>query len=164
MGLTIDGFWDWVTGANSAAEAQRQLNKEISEGTNQAASKQIVILKELSIAYGKLGDSVDKKKEFLDKYSEKIKETGLSVNDLKTAEDVFINNTDNYINAIVARAKAQATENAAIKLYQDYLNERYDLEQKFTKRKNKDAGTNSKEEYITLLKGMGMTAEQAEEA
>ena len=156
MGLTIDGFWDWVTGANSAAEAQRQLNKEISEGTNQAASKQIVILKELSIAYGKLGDSVDKKKEFLDKYSEKIKETGLSVNDLKTAEDVFINNTDNYINAIVARAKAQATENAAIKLYQDYL--------KFTKRKNKDAGTNSKEEYITLLKGMGMTAEQAEEA
>lgn len=64
----------------------------------------------------------------------------------------------------MARAKAQAVENAAVKIYQEYLDERYDLEQKFEKNKNKAAGTNSKEEYITLLKGMGMTAEQAEEA
>lgn len=64
----------------------------------------------------------------------------------------------------MARAKAQAVENAAVKIYEDYLNERYDLEQKFEKNKNKAAGTNSKEEYITLLKGMGMTAAQAEEA
>lgn len=164
IGLTVDGFWDWVTGANSAAEAQRKLNKEISEGTNQAASKQIVVLKELSIAYQKLGDSAEKKKEFLQKYSDKIKETGISIDGLKKAEDVFVNNTDNYVNAIMARAKAQAVENAAVKIYQEYLDERYDLEQKFEKNKNKAAGTNSKEEYITLLKGMGMTAEQAEEA
>lgn len=164
MGLTIDSFWDWVTGANSAAEAQRKLNKEISEGTNQAASKQIVVLKELSIAYQKLGESSEKKQEFLKKYSDKIKETGISVDDLKKAEDVFVNNTDTYVNAIMARAKAQAVENAAVKIYQEYLDERYDLEQKFAKNKNKSAGTSSKEEYVTLLKGMGMTAEQAEEA
>ena len=164
MGLTIDGFWDWVTGANSAAEAQRKLNKEISEGTNQAASKQIVILKELSIAYNKLGDSAEKKKEFLQKYSDKIKETGISIDGLKKAEDVFVNNTDKYVDAIMKRAKAQAIENAAVKIYQDYLDERYDLEQKFEKNKNKAAGTNSKEEYITLLKGMGMSAEEAEQA
>ena len=164
IGLTVDGFWDWVTGANSAAEAQRKLNKEISEGTNQAASKQIVVLKELALAYNKLGDSAEKKKEFLEKYSDKIKETGISIDNLKTAEDVFVNNTDKYVNAIIARAKAQATENAAVKIYEDYLNERYDLEQKFAKNKNRAAGTNSKEEYITLLKGTGMTAEQAEQA
>lgn len=164
IGLTVDGFWDWVTGANSAAEAQRKLNKEISEGTNQSASKQIVVLKELSLAYNKLGDSAEKKKEFLQKYSDKIKETGLSIDDLKKAEDVFVNNTDKYINAIMARAKAQATENAAIKIYEDYLNERYDLEQKFEKNKNKAAGTNSKESYIALLKASGMSAEEAEQA
>ena len=164
MGLTIDGFWDWVTGANSAAEAQKKLNKEISEGTNQAASKQIVILKELSIAYNKLGDSAEKKKEFLQKYSDKIKETGISIDGLKKAEDVFVNNTDKYVDAIMKRAKAQAIENAAVKIYQDYLDERYDLEQKFEKNKNKAAGTTSKQEYIDLLKGMGMSAEEAEQA
>ena len=100
----------------------------------------------------------------MEKYSEKIKETGLSINDLKKAEDVFVNNTDKYVNAIMARAKAQATENAAIKIYEDYLNERYDLEQKYEKNKNKAAGTNTKQEYIDLLKASGMTAEQAEQA
>lgn len=157
-------LWDYIKNLKTAADEVRELNKEISEGTNQAASKQIVVLKELSLAYSKLGDSAEKKKEFLEKYSDKIKETGLSIDDLKKAEDVFVNNTDKYVNAIMARAKAQAVENAAVKIYEDYLNERYDLEQKFEKNKNKAAGTNSKEEYITLLKGMGMTAAQAEEA
>ena len=157
-------LWDYIKNLKTAAEEVRALNKEISEGTNQAASKQIVVLKELSLAYSKLGDSADKKKEFLQKYSDKIKETGISIDDLKKAEDVFVNNTDKYVNAIMARAKAQATENAAVKIYEDYLNERYDLEQKFAKNKNRAAGTNSKEEYVTLLKGMGMTAEQAEQA
>lgn len=157
-------LWDYIKNLKTASEEVRALNKEISEGTNQAASKQIVVLKELSLAYSKLGDSADKKKEFLEKYSDKIKETGISIDDLKKAEDVFVNNTDKYVNAIMARAKAQATENAAVKIYEDYLNERYDLEQKFEKNKNRAAGTSSKEEYITLLKGMGMTAAQAEEA
>lgn len=64
----------------------------------------------------------------------------------------------------MARAKAQATENAAVKIYEDYLNERYDLEQKYEKNKNKAAGTNSKDSYIALLKASGMSAEEAEAA
>ena len=131
MGLTVDAFWDWVTGANSAAKAQREFNKEVNEGTNQGAAKAVVVLKELSVAYSKLGDSAEKKKEFLQKYSDKIKETGISIEDLKKAEDVFVNNTDKYVKAIMARAKAQATENAAIKIYEDYLNQRYQLENEF---------------------------------
>lgn len=157
-------LFDYIKNLKTAAEEVRALNKEISEGTNQAAAKQIVVLKELSLAYSKLGDSAEKKKEFLQKYSDKIKETGLSIDDLKKAEDVFVNNTDKYVNAIMARAKAQATENAAVKIYEDYLNERYDLEQKFEKNKNKAAGTNSKESYIALLKASGMSAEEAEAA
>lgn len=157
-------LWDYIKGLKTAAQEVKELNKEISQGTNQAASKQIVVLKELSIAYGKLGDSAEKKKEFLQKYSDKIKETGISIDGLKKAEDVFVNNTDKYVEAIMKRAKAQAIENAAVKIYQDYLDERYDLEQEFEKRKNKAAGTNSKQEYIDLLKGMGMSAEEAEQA
>lgn len=107
-----------------------KINKEISQSTNQIGSKQVVVLKELAIAYNKLGDSAESKRKFLEKYSEKIKETGISIDDLKKAEDVFVNNTDKYINAIMARAKAQATENAAIKIYEQYLNDAYDREQK----------------------------------
>lgn len=164
MGLTVDAFWDWVTGANSATEAQRAFNKEVNEGTNQGAAKAVVVLKELSVAYSKLGDSAEKKKEFLQKYSDKIKETGISIEDLKKAEDVFVNNTDKYVNAIMKRAEAQALENQMVKVYEQYLNDQYDLEQKYADKKNKSAGTNNKQEYIDLLVGSGMSLEDAERA
>ena len=164
MGLTVDAFWDWVTGANSAAKAQREFNKEVNEGTNQGAAKAVVVLKELSVAYSKLGDSAEKKKEFLQKYSDKIKETGISIEDLKKAEDVFVNNTDKYVNAIMKRAEAQALENQMVKVYEQYLNDQYDLEQKYADKKNKSAGTNNKQEYIDLLVGSGMSLEDAERA
>ena len=122
--------YDWISKIVEKSREMAKINKEISQSTNQIGSKQVVVLKELAIAYNKLGDSAESKRKFLEKYSEKIKETGISIDDLKKAEDVFVNNTDKYINAIMARAKAQATENAAIKIYEQYLNDAYDREQK----------------------------------
>lgn len=117
LGQVVTKTQEWV-----------RINKEIATSTNQIASKSIVVLKELSIAYGKVGDSADAKKEFIEKYNDKIKETGIAIDDVKKAEDVFVNNTDKYVAAITARAKAQATEQQAIKLYQEYLDKRYELE------------------------------------
>lgn len=122
------------------------------------------MLKELALGYQRLGDSVEDKRKFLEKYKDKIRETGISIDDLKKAEDVFVNNTEKYVNAIMARAKAQATENQAIKIYQEYLDERYALEQEYETNKNKRAGTQSKESYINLLIASGSTPEQAEQA
>lgn len=122
---------DYVGKLIAKAGEWRRINKEIAESTNQISSKSIVVLKELSYAYNKLGDSAKAKQEFITKYAEKIKETGIEINNVQKAEDVFINNTDKYVKAIMARAKAQATENAAIKIYEDYLNQRYQLENEF---------------------------------
>lgn len=120
----------YIKNIQSAAKEQRKFNKEVFELTNKTASKQIVVLKELSFAYQKLGDDAKAKEKFLKDYADKIKETGIAVTDVKKAEDVFINNTSNYVNAIMARAKAQAVEQKAIEIYQEYLDKRYDMEQK----------------------------------
>ena len=122
--------WDYITSIKTAAKEQRVLNKAISEGTNQIASKQIVVLKELAYGYQRLGDSVKDKQKFIEQYKDKIRETGIAIKDVKKAEDVFVNNTDKYVDAMMKRAKAQAVENQAVKIYEEYLNERYDLEQK----------------------------------
>lgn len=137
LGLTVDKFWDFITGANNAANAQKKLNKEISEMTNQTSSKAIIALRELSNAYAKVGDSTKGKEKFLQQYADKIKETGLAIDTVKEAEDVFVKNTPKYIKAITDRAKAQAIEAAAVKLYQEYLDKRYDLEQKLQKATDK---------------------------
>ena len=128
VGLLISKVVSYVSELKTAREEQAAFNKELQEGTAQIASKQLAVFKELQIAYEKLGDSASAKAKFVKEYASKIKETGLNITDVKTAEDVFINNTGKYVEALIARAKAQAIEQAAIKLYEEYLNKRTELE------------------------------------
>ena len=60
----------------------------------------------------------------MEKFKDEIKETGLAIKDVNDADNAFVNNTDAYIKAIKDRAKAQAIENEAVRLYQEYLEER----------------------------------------
>lgn len=119
----------YISTIKTAAAEQRQLNKELREGTAQIASKSLGVFKELQIAYEKVGDSAKEKQEFITKYNDKIKETGLRITTVKEAEDAFINNTSKYEEAILARAKVQASENQIIKIYEDYLVKRGELEE-----------------------------------
>lgn len=128
IGLAINKVIDYVSSIRTAAKEQEEFRKSITDATNQISSKSIAIFKELKIAYERVGDSADDKRKFIEQYSDKIKETGLNITDVKTAEDAFVNNTGNYVEALTARAKAQAIEQAAIKLYEEYLNKRTELE------------------------------------
>lgn len=128
IGLSINKVIDYVSSIRTAAKEQEEFRKSITDATNQISSKSIAIFKELQIAYERVGDSADDKRKFIEQYSDKIKETGLNITDVKTAEDAFVNNTGNYVEALEARAKAQAIEQAAIKLYEEYLNKRTELE------------------------------------
>lgn len=130
IGLAINKVIDYVSSIRTAAKEQEEFRKSITDATNQISSKSIAIFKELQIAYESVGDSADDKRKFIEQYSDKIKETGLNITDVKTAEDAFVNNTGNYVEALEARAKAQAIEQAAIKLYEEYLNKRTELENK----------------------------------
>lgn len=130
IGLAINKVIDYVSSIRTAAKEQEEFRKSITDATNQISSKSIAIFKELQIAYESVGDSADDKRKFIEQYSDKIKETGLNITDVKTAEDAFVNNTGNYVEALEARAKAQAIEQATIKLYEEYLNKRTELENK----------------------------------
>lgn len=151
----------YIKNIQSAAKEQKKFNKEVSELTNKTAAKSIVVLKELSFAYQKLGDDAKAKEKFLKDYADKIKETGIAVTDVKKAEDVFINNTDNYVNAIMARAKAQAVEQKAIEIYQEYLDKRYDMEQKLAQA-GKDIMQGVEMDYTKPM-GAGMNTAYDEE-
>lgn len=129
VGLVINKIIDYISSLKTAAKEQAEFRKALSESTNQIASKSIGVFKELQIAYEKVGNSAAAKQQFIKQYADKIKETGLNITDLKTAEDAFINNSDRYVDALIKRAKAQATEQAAIKLYEEYLNKRTELEE-----------------------------------
>lgn len=128
IGLAINKIIEYISSIKSAEKEAAEFRKSITDTTNQIASKSIAIFRELQIAYERVGDSADAKRKFIEQYSDKIKETGLNITDVKTAEDAFVNNTGNYVEALTARAKARAIEQAAIKLYEEYLNKRTELE------------------------------------
>ena len=128
IGVAINKIIEYISSIKSAEKEAAEFRKSITDTTNQIASKSIAIFRELQIAYERVGDSADAKRKFIEQYSDKIKETGLNITDVKTAEDAFVNNTGNYVEALNARAKAQAIEQAAIKLYEEYLNKRTELE------------------------------------
>lgn len=128
IGVAINKIIEYISSIKSAEKEAAEFRKSITNTTNQIASKSIAIFRELQIAYERVGDSADAKRKFIEQYSDKIKETGLNITDVKTAEDAFVNNTGNYVEALTARAKAQAIEQAAIKLYEEYLNKRTELE------------------------------------
>lgn len=128
IGIAINKIIEYISSIKSAEKEAAEFKKSITDTTNQIASKSIAVFRELQIAYERVGDSADAKRKFIEQYSDKIKETGLNITDVKTAEDVFVNNTDKYVEALTARAKAQAIEQAAIKLYEEYLNKRTELE------------------------------------
>lgn len=130
IGVAINKIIEYISSIKSAEKEAAEFRKSITDTTNQIASKSIAIFRELQIAYERVGDSADAKRKFIEQYSDKIKETGLNITDVKTAEDAFVNNTGNYVEALTARAKAQAIEQAAIKLYEEYLNKRTELENK----------------------------------
>lgn len=128
IGVAINKIIEYISSIKSAEKEAAEFRKSITDTTNQIASKSIAIFRELQIAYERVGDSADAKRKFIEQYSDKIKETGLNITNVKTAEDAFVNNTGNYVEALTARAKAQAIEQAAIKLYEEYLNKRTELE------------------------------------
>lgn len=130
IGVAINKIIEYISSIKSAEKEAAEFRKSITDTTNQIASKSIAIFRELQIAYERVGDSADAKRKFIEQYSDKIKETGLNITNVKTAEDAFVNNTGNYVEALEARAKAQAIEQAAIKLYEEYLNKRTELENK----------------------------------
>lgn len=125
------------------ANELKKINDDIAKSTNQIGAKSVVVLKELSYAYQKLGDNAKAKQKFIEEYNDKIKETGIEINDVKKAEDVLINNTDSYVKAIMKRAEAQAIESKAIDLYKEYLDERYELEQKLIANNKKIENSNA---------------------
>lgn len=102
-----------------------ELNK-----TTAGAAEQIVTLSLLSRKYKELGDNVEDKKQFLTDYADAIGNTGIEIKDLNDAEDVFINNTDKYIESLKKKAKAQGAYNLLVKEMENYLEEKTELEAK----------------------------------
>ena len=138
---------DWAKAAIKAADAQRELNKEINKSTASLSSNKLAAFYELAEAYKQVGDAAKSKEEFLKTYRDEIDNTGLAINNLNDADEAFINNTERYVQAIIARAKVDAYKEQITKKTKETLEENLELERQLT---SGEAGQLNKVQLFSL--------------
>lgn len=120
---------EYISKIYKATKAQQEFNKAINKTTADLAGDSLAAFNELLTVY----DQFENKEEFLKEYSEQIEKTGLKINDVKDAEDAFVNNTDNYKKAIIARAQIDAYRQKISEETKTLLDKQLSVEQKIDK-------------------------------
>lgn len=148
---------DYIKTIKTAAKEQREFNQELNKTTSELSSSKLAKFYELQKAFEQVGNTAKDKEQFLEDYADGLKETGLAINDVQTAEDAFINNTDKYVQAIIARAKIDAYKEQITKKTQETLEKNLELERKIT------AGEYEESKANLLAARSRLTLEEARE-
>lgn len=129
--------------AEEERQAQLERTKEINEGIarsiGESVGSQIAAYNKLQRAWKALGDDMAKRRKFVDENKKAFQELGLSVNSVKDAEEVLVNNTSNVVQSFILRAKAAALDKAVTQAYSTML-ERQDLARRNAKYTVKSQG------------------------
>lgn len=106
--------------ALSMAEAQKKLNKEYRESTGDVAG-QILAYQKLKDKWKELGADADRQRKFISESKGEFEKLGVSVNSVREAENLLIDNTGAFIGALKKRAQAGAADELAKEAYKKYL-------------------------------------------
>ena len=136
---------------DKARIAYAELGAEIAELYSQTAADKIVRIRELSSAYAQIGDDMDAKKQFVTDYKDELESMGIAMGSVNDADNIFINNTEAYVKAITARAKADALRDKAKADYAAFLEEEAKLEAELADQiAKRNAGTPDKSFWENL--------------
>ena len=138
---------DYVKNLKTARQEQVEFNQELNKTTANLASKGLSTYYELAEAYKQIGDNAEQKKAFLENYRKEIEATGLAINDVNDADDAFVNNTENYVQAVIARAKIDAYREQISNKTKETLLENQELERQLA---SGEAGKLSKMQLFSL--------------
>lgn len=140
-------LWDYVKNIKTARQEQAKFNQELNKTTSNLASKGLSTYYELAEAYKQIGDNAAQKKAFLENYRKEIEATGLAINDVNDADDAFVNNTENYVQAVIARAKIDAYREQIATKTKETLLENQELERQLA---SGEAGKLNKMQLFSL--------------
>lgn len=151
-GLILVGAGALATYAITTSDSkskQDQLNKSVNEGkstfqeySNSVATNAGQLVGKYQLLRNEWNNlkTTGEKVEWIKTNANEFKNLGLRVYDLKSAEDVFVNNTSNVVAALEARAKAMAAQNMLVKSYERQYQNRSVASGDY--RKNVKAGQN----------------------
>lgn len=126
--------------AMTMAEAQAEVNKQMAESSG-SYGDQVAQLRALQLQWNQLGDDLKAKTEFVKNNREAFDKLGVAITAVADADNLFIQNTDAFIEATNLRAQANAANELATQKYKDALIARQEAEEKIKKGKTEAYAT-----------------------
>jgi hypothetical protein len=125
------GKWlsNLISGTSEAEKWQKDLNKAQKEAIGTIA-KQAASIKILQQQVAKGNLSQLEQISITKQLNEQLKNTGKEFKTFAEAQEWLVQNSQNYIDALIEQAKAEALRNEYVKTYQQLLNERMKAQQK----------------------------------
>lgn len=150
IGGAVIGFISkLVSASNKASEAAKEHAKEeaarrkeitdMGKAVADSVGKQVGQFRMLTLEWRSLSTTAEKTK-WIEDNQKAFDALGLSIGSVKAAEDVFVNNTDNFVKAMILRGKAMALQQKIEEEAVDWLQKREVARAMFSRTPNYKAG------------------------
>lgn len=126
----IQVCWSGQKSVADMADVVDEVSDKMSESTKQLG-EQIATLRRLSTEWKNLGGNLKKQKQFIKDNQTEFNKLDVSISNVNQAEQILVDNTDIFIKALKARAKATAAMQVASEYYGKAIKEQFDFEQKY---------------------------------
>lgn len=126
----IQVMWSGQKSVADMADVVDEVSDKMSESTKQLG-EQIATLRRLSTEWKNLGGNLKKQKQFIKDNQTEFNKLDVSISNVNQAEQILVNHTDTFIEALKARAKATAAMQVASEYYGKAIKEQFDFEQKY---------------------------------
>lgn len=124
IALLIDS---WAGKQRKAAKEQEELTK-VQQRAADGAGQQKLVYKQLQQQWNDLGDDLEAKKRFIDENRAGFEKLGVSVEGVQDAENLFVKNSDAFIQVLEQRARAMAAGEVAAEKYKEAMSKRIEAE------------------------------------
>ena len=145
-GKEIGNFFSQIVkGKNTLtdlADAQVKVNESMDAAD---LSKKIITIRSLQDRWNDLGDNLKEKKKFIKDNADEFKKLDVAVNNVNDAENLLVDNTAAFIEAMTLRAEAAAAFKLASEEAEKALKAQIEID------KRKEKGPNLKDKAISFL-------------
>lgn len=130
----IQVMWSGQKTVADMADVVDSVDEVLTKNTKNLG-EQIATLRKLSLEWKNLGGNLKKQQQFIKDNQSEFNKLDVSINNVNQAENLLVDNTDVFIKALYARAKATAAMQVAAEYYGKAIENQFDFEQNW---KDKD--------------------------
>lgn len=126
----IKVLWTGQEAVADMSDVIDEVGDKLKDSTKQLG-EQVATLRKLQQEWNNLGGNLKKQKQFIKDNVAEFNKLDVSINNVKDAENILVENTDEFIKALYARAKATAAMQVAAEYYGKAIQKQFEFEKEY---------------------------------